>query len=181
MSGHLLVWLIYGAIAVSTLVTFLLPDTPISRWPWTAVPADFAARYVPAIRKLAAISKFPELTRLYLSLQWLVVTPVLVLAAVLSEEQPDRLRNLGVPGYFLWIAPLIGVVMGWTLIALPFLPPESRILYECEAHPVNQAICVMSESRLWLGFFGVLISIMFTLVVAALLRWPSVIRKYYSN
>ena len=140
-----------GLLCISPLLAYLLPERPFTLWTWTAVFADFAARLVPGIDQLTRVSEMPQVTRLYMSIAWLVFGPIwfgilLKFAPVTEMAVVNMMRVTKARWwYYIVLCPIVAPFLFLSIWAAPFITPETF---------ANSDMAVMSQSRFWLGVIG---------------------------
>ncbi|WP_116811366.1 hypothetical protein [Steroidobacter cummioxidans] len=138
-------------VAVSTVLSLVLPDSGESYPPAMTMLADFVAAAVPSIDGFAAVSAFPVATKMFLAVQWLLVPAIAVLISRYpSLVQPNQ-RTLRRFSRFKVCLLLMAVG------ALFVIYPATMIVQpEDLANRVGRArmLARVSESRLWMGLIG---------------------------
>ncbi len=181
LSGDMLAKIFILLIVTGPILAYTLPENVLSRWPIAAAFADFVARYVPSIDKFTAISQFPQVTRLFLALLWGVIAPAFLVACLMTTPQANHLRRMQAPEWAVWTAPLAAVAMFWVVLFMPFVEVTSRAGLPCGPTPFEEGICLLSDSRLWMGLFCTLYVLAADISVVAMILWPKAIRTYYQN
>lgn len=78
----------YGFFVVGLIIMPVLPDDVTSRYAVADRYADWVGSWIPMVDHIAALSRFPEVAKLYLALMWGIV-PAWVY--MLFQVQEDRL------------------------------------------------------------------------------------------
>jgi len=181
VTSDLLAKVMLSLVAIGPFITWLLPEDSLVRWPVAAQYSEFIAGHIPVIDKLTSISSFPQVTRLFLALIWGIVAPLFFLVCVLAKQRAGHLRQMATPEWAIWTAPLIGLSFCWAIADMPFIETASRFDLKCEHTPFEQGLCLISDSRFWLGLFAPPYVATFSLFLAVIPRWPNAIRQYYEN
>lgn len=181
LSGEKLARICLAIIFISTVIACSLPENALSRWPTSAVFTDFVAGYVPAIDKLAALSQFPQVTRLFLALLWGVAFPLLMILILLTKPQENHLRRMKAPEWIVWMTPLMAVAVCWVFMWMPFINVIRLSDFQCDSTPFEQGICLVSTSCFWLGLFGALTVVTVAMCVIGIFLWPKFIWAFYSS
>jgi hypothetical protein len=171
-----LFWLL--SVLLAPLLAYALPIDALSRSPSLAAFADFMAGLVPAIAHLTAVSKIPQVTELFLALQWAVMVPIyLYLFIKYYRPTPASIKLVAElyrrRRYVAWINIPVSVLACWFAVFLPFgfrLPSDPR------ANLFESAVGLMSESRLWLGIFGSFESVLAIVAAVYFIRSFSILR-----
>lgn len=179
LNNDVLAKLFLLTMLVAPIVTYAIPENALMRWSAAATYADFVARYVPAIDKLTAISQFPQVTKLFMALLWGIVVPFFFVMCLFISPKANSLRKMQAPAWVIVIAPLCVIAMCWMILFLPFVDATSRVELLCNATPFDEGICLLSDSRLWLGIISTAFSCALAIFAAAMLHWPAIIRAFY--
>lgn len=169
----------FMGIFLSPLLAISLPEEIFMVWHWTKPFADFMAGLIPSIERLTELSKFPQVTRLFMSLQWAVWGPVCIWTLVkfgqpTEEKMSNMLRILQARWWYVLFFPLIAAIGIWFFLFFPFPAIGSGTT------PFDKIIHWMSESRLWLGMFGSLFVTSTAIVITGFFRSYTLIRLAYT-
>lgn len=181
LSGDMLAKIFLSLIVAAPILAYALPENGLSRWPIAAAFTDLVARYVPSIDKFTAVSQFPQVTRLFLAVLWGMVSPAFLIACLMTTPQTNHLRRMQAPEWAVWTAPLAAVAMFWVVLFMPFVEVTSRAELPCGPTPFEEGLCLLSDSRLWLGLFCTLYVLAADISAVAMILWPKAIRIYYQN
>jgi hypothetical protein len=168
-----------GVWLASPFLAYGLPEHPLTLWPWTIPFTDSVARVIPAIDRLTALSKMPEMTRFFMSLQWAVWGPVSFwiwfrFGRPTEKSMIIAMRVAQARWWYSILAPFAMVAMVWLLVTLG--PINDRTL----TTPFGRMIVWMSESRFWLGLFGSISVSIAAFALVAFLKSFTVIRLAYA-
>ncbi len=175
-------WAVILAVcAAGPLLAYSLPEQPLTDWPWAAAFANFMAHLIPAIDRLAEISKMPQVTRFFMALQWAIWGPICFMIIAkhnrLSEKSVATWMQVAqTRWWYTLLLPPVGVVFLWTALTLwvlqggPSTPPG----------PFDHAIDWMNQSRFWLGLFGSIFVFFTALIAFGLLKSFTIIRMAYA-
>jgi hypothetical protein len=150
-------------VCLSPVLTYALPENPLTRWPWAGAFADFAASLIPGIDQLSRVSEIPEVTRLFMAIAWFVFGPIFLgLFLVFLPITEHSIRNMMAmvndrPLVLVFLSLIVAPILAWLLWAVPFAAPN---------YVAWDAISMMNESRFWLGVFG-----SFSVMLAAACLW----------
>lgn len=179
LNNDVLAKLFLLTILAAPIIAYAIPENVLMRWHAAAIYADLIARYVPAIDKLTAISQFPQVTKLFMALLWGVVVPFFFVMCLFISPQENSLRKMQTPAWVIVVAPFCVVAMCWMILFLPFVDATSRVELVCNATPFEEGICLLSDSRFWLGIFSTASSCAVAIFAAAMFHWPKIIRAFY--
>lgn len=167
--------LVVGLVCLGPLLAISLPEKPFEVWPWTARFADFTAGLIPGIDRLTEVSKMPQVTRLYMSLQSLLFGPIFFVLFLkfgpATKQSVSNVMRASKVSWSYFIFALILIPLGlWFVWDTPPSVNENLPSY----------IVLMSESRFWLGLFGSCVTMLSALTVFVLLNSFSLVRLAYS-
>lgn len=170
--------MLIGAGLIGSAFAYSLPEEPFTRWPWIVQFTDIMAGLVPAIDRLTEVSKFPQVTRLFMSLQWAVWMPICFVVMTKFSHPSEKsvilaMRLAQARWWYSFFIPPSMAVMGWFFVVLPWVDNGPSIT------PFNHIIVWMSQDRFWLGMFGSLFVTMAIFAVIGILRSYTVIRMAY--
>lgn len=175
-SRQIVIWIIVASIFLSPLLAYSLPEKSASLWPSMAAFVASFSRTIPSISQIVAVSAFPELTRLFLSIQWGIAFPIYCfLFGNFFDISPAGLAMIKsrIRRWHFLFMPLAPIILVLTSLNLPLSgePP-----YVADT-PVVFIIRLMGESRLWLGLFGSWQAMLTAFALIALFKLPSLYRK----
>ena len=144
----------FTVVCLSPLLAYSLPENVPTAWPWAKSFAELMSRMIPAIERLTALSQFPEVTRLFMSLQWAIWGPVCIwltfkFGQPTEKKTIDALRFMQARWWYVIFFPPIAAAGVWLFVFLQFLGAISR------GTPFDQMVSWMSESRFWLVLLAV--------------------------
>jgi len=169
------VWIYFLSIVPATIAALLTPDNVLSQHPSIDQYTQIFRHVLPSIDRLAAVSSFPDVTRLVLTVEWTMLPIQTILFIVFRSytAKVDLLRErrfliaVGLPilvGIFLWCAALLYEVTPMDL--------QGNLLNESLLRSV-------STSRLGLGIISSIFLSGTALVVGVLLVWARFIPHIY--
>ena len=173
--------MLIGGFLTGPLLAYGLPADVLTTHLWAQSFADFMARLIPSIERLTEVSMFPEVTRLYMSLQWGIWGPVCAWLLIkfgqpTEEKVLNMLRVLQARWWYVFFIPPLAVAYIWFCIFFPF--PIGAGL-GTGTTPFDQGIRWISESRLWLGIFGSLSIACVAMIAVGLFKSYTLIRLAY--
>jgi hypothetical protein len=138
---------IAAAMVLLTLVAVIVPRDVIAQYRFLEDYIAGSGAVIPGIERLAAVSSFPEVTRLVVSLMWTLV-PILTALYLLKVEVPEsfyaQFRQRPLYLTFGIVVMAISVVL---LAVLHDITPE-----DLEGGLINETVLrAMSTSRMGLG------------------------------
>lgn len=166
------------AMLLLVLVAVIVPQDVITQYRFLQDYIAVSGAVIPGIERLAAVSSFPEVTRLVVSLMWTLV-PIFTVVYFLKVQVPDvffvRFRQRPFFFNFLIVVVAISVVL---LAVLFDIAPE-----DLKGGLINETVLrAISTSRMGLGlitgFFSAGIAMMVYVVLMWLLNLP---RIYFSK
>lgn len=166
------------ALGLSPLLAYSIPDQVLTHWPWAKRFTDVMVTIVPSIERLTEISTFPDVTRLFMSLQWAIWGP-LCLWFMMRYGSPnerkmiDTLRIMQMRWWYFLFMPPLALAFVWFLAFFPF-PDMGK-----GSHLFDQMILWIGESKFWLGIIGSGFVFFTMLCVMGLLRSYTLIRLAY--
>jgi hypothetical protein len=160
------------------LVAVIVPQDVITRNRFLHDYVAVSGIVIPSVEKLAAVSSFPEVTRLVVSLMWTLV-PVFTALYLVKVQVPEifSVRYREKP-FFLTFATVV-MAMSIVLLAVLFdITPE-----DLKGGLLNESVLrAVSTSRMGLGFIAGFFSAAIAMMLFVVLVWFfNVPRIYFSN
>lgn len=160
-------WLYLCTLAPCILVSLTAPTNVLEQWPLAARYVSFIAQFIPSIERVAAISTFPEVSRLIVAIAWSVV-PFQILYFFLSKNvrlDVDRIRMRP------WLFGL-AITVGTTAFMTMLFMVGSFSAADIDGRSVgSMSLRILSTSRLGLGIGAGLFSTFFSLMSTLLLMF----------
>ena len=165
-------------IVISPVLAYSLPEKPFDLWPWSKVFADFVAGWSLMIDELTAVSRMPQVTRLFMSVLWAVWFPVcaLLLFTFGRATEQSVLRALTIGQGRWWFFMITPFMMVVALLWIVLLPNLSGGLSDT---PFDWLMAAMSRSRVWLGFVGSTMILIAAFALVAILKSFVLMRLAY--
>jgi hypothetical protein len=160
--------LIGAWLALGTILAMSLPDDVATRYPHAALLVEGFARWVPAIDRIARVSSFPEMARLFGAILW-VSLPV---GVVLCLKLPEQRTVVSLARRQAWRTVLIVPILAITMLLLFYFFPFDRVIAEPNSKFGHGPILfgLLLRSRFWLGLLGSGAFLDLALVLAAATR-----------
>lgn len=160
------------------LVSVTVPQDVITRYRFLQDYIDLSRAVIPGIGRLAAVSSFPEVTKLVVSLTWTLV-PIFTAVYLLKVRIPESaFANFRQRPFFLTFSAVVVAISVVLLAVLYDITPQ-----DLEGGMINESVLnTISTSRVGLGliagFFSAGIAMMVYMVLIWLRNLP---RIYFSK
>jgi hypothetical protein len=149
------------------LVSLEAPRNVLEQWPFLARYVSFIAQFIPSIEKIAAISIFPEVSRLIVAMAWSVV-PFQILYFFLSKNVRLDVDRIRMRPWLFGLAITVGALASMTML----FRAGSFNAADIEGRSVGRmSLRILSTSRLGLGIGAALFSTFFSLMSTLLLSF----------
>jgi hypothetical protein len=171
-------WCFSVAMLLLVLVAVIIPRDVITKYPVLQEYIALIGAAIPGIERLAAVSSFPEVTRLVVSLMWTLV-PVFTAVYFLKVQVPESFFTRYRERPFFFGFGTVVVAISVVLLAVLYdITPE-----DLKGGLINETVLrTISTSRIGLGliagFFSAGIAGMIYVVLMWLLNLP---RIYFSK
>jgi len=163
------VWIYFISVLPAVAIALLAPSDVVTRYPLIQAYTSVCRALIPAIDKLTAVSSFPEVTQLVLSITWSLVPLQTVLFLVNGTFSPkfELWRQRRFYAGFLMI--VVTICMAFMVVLFDITPRD------LEGNLLNEWVLrSVSTSRFWFGLItGLLVSgvALFTGMLLVFLRY----------
>jgi hypothetical protein len=171
-----------SAVGVAMLllvsVAVIVPQDVITRNPFLQGYVAVSSSVIPGIERLAAVSSFPEVTRLVVSLMWTFV-PIFTAVYFLRLRMPEGAwANFRQRPFFLTFGLVVMAISVVLLAVLHDIAPE-----DLKGGRISRSVLrAMSTSRVGLGLIAGFFSAGIAAMIYVVLIWlPHLPRVYFSN
>jgi hypothetical protein len=166
------------ALLLLVLVAVIVPQDVITRNRFLQDYVAVSGAVVPGIERLAAVSSFPEVTRLVVSLMWTLV-PVFAAVYFPKVQVPEIFFARYREKPFLLAFATVVMAMSIVLLAVLFeITPE-----DLKGGLINESVLrAVSTSRIGLGLIAGFFSAGIAMMIYVVLLWLLNLRRiYFSN
>lgn len=169
------IWIYLLSIVPAVFIALLVPDNVLSQSPTLEQLTALISQFVPAIDRLAAVSGFPEVTRLVLSIEWTLL-PLQTFLFVINKSYAVRVNEWRRRRFFITSCLLLfASVLFWSVFFLYYLD-----ISDLQGGMFNEWLLrSLSESRLGLGSISSVFLSGTALIVGLLCVWARFIPHIY--
>jgi len=172
-------------VCCSTALALALPNDVLARYEWARYASYAVAVLIPSIKQYAALSRFPEVTALYLAVSWIsVIVLVAALWRALDFSLERAVAKAG-PGNMsaFTLGPIV-LLAGFVFVL--FDAPSKQEMTSTDTGLQLIVARMVSESRFALGLLGgwifLAVAIMIVVSVKALIAsWRAVLRDRFTT
>jgi hypothetical protein len=163
------------AMLLLVLVSVLVPEDVIAQYRFLQDCIAVTSMVIPGVERLAAVSSFPEVTRLVVSLMWMLV-PVFTAFYVLKMEVPERyFERFRESTFFLTFATVIVALLLVLGAVLYDITPDDLV-----GGMLNETVLrTVSTSRIGLGLIAGFFAGGFAGMLYCVLIWAFNLRRIY--
>lgn len=122
--------------------------------PLLAELEKFASNAIPSINILAAASSFPETTKLFMTIQWLFVSPFVAVCLCLVRTDSEQEKDVKIDWWVRLLSPVVSFAVFWWWFSLPWIDIDDIGGSLENSTLLDQIIILMCESKIWLGLYG---------------------------
>lgn len=161
------------SLSLGTFLALLLPDNPLTRSRLASSFAEVMSSVIPSIDHVAAMSGFPEATRFFFSVMWLLLPLQVVLLTATKGlvDVPKMLENLAKVTTSRLMANLafLFLFVGILVVALFLMGGDQSDASGGMTHEI--AYRLMSNSRFWMGLLGSAYLLVVAFALSAVVKW----------
>ena len=169
------IWIYLISIVPATAIALFSSHDVLNQHPLLNQYTSIVGRIIPSISRLAAVSSFPEITRLVLSAEWTLL-PVQIVLFLLKRSYIIRVEEWQERKLFKVFCLLIfSSVLLWSAIFLYEVTPE-----DFKGRMLNEVLLRgLSTSRIGLGIISSIFMSGTALIIGLLLLWARYIPHIY--